>query len=657
MALFSLNLIKDRVINIANISLHFGERPIFDEVSFQVNEQDRVGLVGRNGAGKSTLLKVIAGEIKPNGGDVARPKDYTIGYLPQEINHFSEESVFNEVSGALKEEHQISQRIDEIQKAFDAGVEDMDEMADLLEEFNSLNHRYQVIGAGASEEQIERILKGLGFEREDFGRPLNEFSGGWKMRVELAKILLTAPDLLLLDEPTNHLDIDSIQWLEQFLKNYSGAMMLISHDVAFLDGVTNRTVEIINGKIRDYSSNYSGFLEQRELIVEKQMQDAKNQEKYIKETEQLINKFRAKASKASFAQSLIKKLDKLDKVEVDDDKLQSLNLNFGEVDRSGKVPLKAQGLSKSYDENHLFSDVDLEIERGEKVALIGKNGVGKTTLLRILVGDEQAEGKVEIGHNVKLGYFAQHQTATLDNDLTVFEVIDQEATGDMRTKVRALLGTFLFSGDDIYKKVKVLSGGEKSRLALCRLMLKPYNMLIMDEPTNHLDIDSKQVLKQALLNFEGTLLIVSHDRQFLEGMTDKLFEIQSGGLKVHYDDITTFLAQRNAENIAQFEQVSKSSGKSKASGASKPQVRIKELEKELKRKRSQVKKFEDDIARLEAKVEKLNTESAALDFADQEAVRKKFDEVNKAKAELKDAESKWEKAALELEELEVKIEQ
>lgn len=643
------------VINISNITLHFGERPIFDEVSFQVNEQDRIGLVGRNGAGKSTMLKVIAGQQKPNEGEVSRPNDYTIGYLPQEIDHYSDETVFREVAGALKEEHSISERIDEIQAAFDKGVDDMDEMSELLEEFNSLNERYQLIGAGAAEENIERILKGLGFERSDFSRPLSEFSGGWKMRVELAKILLTAPDLLLLDEPTNHLDIDSIQWLEEFLSGYSGAIILISHDIAFLDGVTNRTIEIVNGKIRDYNSNYSGYLTQRELIVEKQIQDARNQEKYVKETEQLINKFRAKASKASFAQSLIKKLDKLDKIEVDDDQLQSLNLNFGEVPRSGKVPLKASGLEKSYGENHLFSDVGLELERGEKVALIGKNGIGKTTLLRILVGDEKATGEVEIGHNVHLGYFAQHQTATLDDNLTVFEVIDQEATGDMRTKVRGLLGTFLFRGDDIYKKVKVLSGGEKSRLALCRLMLHPYNMLIMDEPTNHLDIDSKEILKQALINFKGTLLIVSHDRQFLQGLTDKLFEIQAGGLKIHYDDINTFLKQRNAENIAQFERVKtvgtkKSETASKSSSANKRQS-----DKEVKKLRNRVSKLENEVADLEKKLDILNKESAEMDFSDQEKVRLKFEEVSKVKKQLEETEQKWENAVLELEEAEKQI--
>lgn len=645
------------MINIANISLHFGDRPIFDEISFQVNEQDRIGLVGRNGAGKSTMLKVIAGEVRPNEGSVARPNDFTIGYLPQEINHFSNESVFKEVSGALKEEQSVSNRIDKIQAEFDEGVDDQDRMADLLEEFNTLNERYQLMGAGASEEHVERILKGLGFERSDFDRPLSEFSGGWKMRVELAKILLTTPDLLLLDEPTNHLDIDSIQWLEEFLSTYSGSILLISHDVAFLDGVTNRTIEIVNGRIRDYSANYSGYLQQRELIVEKQMQDAKNQEKYIKDTEQLINKFRAKASKASFAQSLIKKLDKLEKVEVDEDKLSSLNLNFGEVQRSGKLPLKASGLAKQYGDNKLFEDVGFELERGEKVALIGKNGIGKTTLLRILVGDESATGKVEIGHNVQLGYFAQHQTATLEDELTVFEVIDQEATGDMRTKVRALLGTFLFTGDDIYKKVKVLSGGEKSRLALCRLMLKPYNFLIMDEPTNHLDIDSKQILKQALIDFKGTLLLVSHDRQFLDGMTDKLFEIQSGGLKVHFDDINTFLARRNAENIAQFERVAKT-GKStetkKSSGVDNGKQR-KQLEKDVRKTRNQIKNLENKITELEERIEKLNRESAELDFSKQDEVRAKFDEVTKVKNHLEETENQWEQAVTDLEKMEKQL--
>lgn len=641
------------MINIANITLHFADRPIFDEISYQVNELDRIGLVGRNGAGKSTMLKVIAGEISPDAGEVAKPKDHTIGYLPQEINHFSAKPIFEEVAGALVEQRKLTVRIDEIQAQFDRGIEDMDVMSELLDEFNALNHRYQMIGAGASEERIEKILLGLGFERNDFERPLSEFSGGWKMRVELAKILLTEPDLLLLDEPTNHLDIESIQWLEQFLKTYSGSIILISHDVAFLDAVTNRTIEIVYGRIRDYNANYTGYLEQREIILEKQMQDAKNQEKYIKDTEQLINKFRAKASKASFAQSLIKKLDKLEKVEVDDDQLQSLNLNFGEVARSGKLPVKAVGLAKSFGEKHLFSGVDIEIERGEKIALIGKNGIGKTTLLRILVGEESAQGKVELGHNVNLGYFAQHQTSTLEDDLTVFEVIDQEATGDMRTRVRSLLGTFLFRGDDIYKKVKVLSGGEKSRLALCRLMLKPYNTLIMDEPTNHLDIDSKQILKQALMNYQGTLLIVSHDRQFLEGMTDKLFEIQSGGLKIHYEDISTFLAQRNAANIAQFEQAARKEVRnSRDSEGPAKQTKRRQIEKDLRRVKSKVTKLEEEIKKFEIEITRLNEESASLDFSDQESVKKKFNEISVHKEKLAKSESEWEQLALEAEKFE-----
>lgn len=598
------------------------------------------------------MLKVIAEEIKPQGGEVARPKDYTIGYLPQEIDHYSNETVFDEVASALSAEKEVSNRIDEIQAAFDRGVDDMDEMAEMLEEFNTLNERYQLMGAGSSEEQIERILKGLGFDREDFSRPLSEFSGGWKMRVELAKILLTSPDLLLLDEPTNHLDIESIQWLEQFLKTYSGSIVLISHDVTFLDAVTNRTIEIVNGIIRDYNSNYTGYLGQRELILEKQKQDARNQEKYIKETEQLIDKFRAKASKASFAQSLIKKLDKLEKVEVDEDGLQSLNLNFGDVPRSGKVPMRATGLSKSFGENNLFNGVDIELERGEKVALIGKNGIGKTTLLRILVGEETSGGKVEIGHNVHLGYFAQHQTASLDSEQTVFETIDQEATGDMRTKVRSLLGTFLFRGDDIHKKVKVLSGGEKSRLALCRMMLKPYNMLIMDEPTNHLDIDSKEILKKALINYTGTLLIVSHDRHFLQGMTNKLFEIRRGGLKIHYDDIDTFLARRNAENIAQFEQVKKSKTEKARAADNRPEVNRKQQEKEVKKLNHRVKKLEDEVSKLESTLEKLNLEAAEIDFSQQEDVRAKFDEITKVKERLEKTEKDWESAVTELEQAE-----
>lgn len=646
------------MFGVGNVSLHFGDRPIFDGISFQVNDQDRIGLVGRNGAGKSTLLKLMAGLIKPQEGDVASSSGYTIGYLPQEIDHHSDQSVIQAVAEARQEEQRLLSRIAEIQSAFDAGVDDMDKMAELLDEFNLLNERYQLIGGQSSEELIERVLKGLGFSRQDFDRSLNEFSGGWKMRVELAKILVTSPDLLLLDEPTNHLDIESIEWLEGFLSNYNGSMVLISHDVAFLDAVTSRTIEIVNGKIRDYKASYSGFLEQREIIIEKQRQEARNQERTVRETEALINKFRAKSSKASFAQSLIKKLDRMERVVVDEDQHESLNLRFPEAPRPGKVVLRANGIGKQYGSKHLFGDVQLELERGEKVALIGKNGIGKTTLLRILVGDETPDdGDVNLGHQVQMGYFAQHQTTTLDENLTVFEVIDQEATGEMRTRIRSLLGAFLFSGDEVYKKVKVLSGGEKSRLALCRLMLKPYNLLIMDEPTNHLDIDSKDVLKQALQQFPGALLIVSHDRHFLQGLTDKLFEIESGGLKTHLKDIQTFLAEKNAANIANYERSAKTKAVNTASEKGKivHGARRKELEKEVRRIKGQVEKLEGKITELEEKLAVLNRESAELDFSNQEAVRASFEEITSVKNALSHSEEEWAQAIEKLEQAEQQL--
>jgi ATP-binding cassette, subfamily F, member 3 len=637
------------VISVSNMSLNFGDREIFSQVGFQISEKDAVGLVGRNGAGKSTLLKILAGEIKAGSGDISRPLGVSVGYLPQELQHNSNETVFNEVAKALSEQMGIAKRIDEIQHAFDEGVEDQDLMSDLLEEFNNLSHHMQLLDAQSADERIERILKGLGFTREEFDKPLSQFSGGWKMRVELAKILLTSPDLLLLDEPTNHLDIDSIQWLEDFLKTYSGAIVMISHDVTFLDSITTRTLEVVNGKIRDYKASYTKYLEQRKLIVERQKQEAQNQEKYVKNTQDLINKFRAKSSKAAFAQNLIKKLDKLEEVEVDEDEIASLNLNLGQVARSGKVALTARNLSKSFGTKHLFSNVSFELERGEKVALIGKNGIGKTTLLKILVGEEPSTGTVELGHNVAMGYFAQHQSSTLNGELTVFDVIDQEATGEMRPKIRALLGAFLFSGDSIHKKVKVLSGGEKNRLAMCRLMLKSHNFLIMDEPTNHLDIDSKKILKEALQRFEGALLVVSHDRDFLQGLTSKIFEIQAGGLQVHLEDMNSFLAQRNARNIAEFEHEQKKTQTSKSTSYHADFQDKKRQEKEKKQLQNRISKLEIEIMNLEKKIGELNEVAASLDFSNQEAVRKSFEEITKVKQQLEEKETAWSEAVGELE--------
>ena len=492
------------MVSLSDLELYFGDRAIFDGVSVQVTKQDKIGLVGKNGAGKSTLLKLINGEYTPDKGAINKRKDAILGYLPQEMKHNEAATILQETQSANIEIKTLDKEIAQISSELAERTDyESSGYLKLIENLNDKNDRYQMIGGFLQAEKAEKILFGLGFKSEDLSRPMGEFSGGWKMRVELAKILLLEPDLLLLDEPTNHLDIESIQWLEDFLKKGNNSLMLISHDRLFLDNITNRTIEVVNGKIRDYPLPYTKYKVQREQEIAQQTDAAKNQEKYVQQTEQLINKFRAKKNKAAFAQSLIKKLDRLDKIEIESDEIAGLNILFPPAPRSGKIAIEAMNVTKAYSHN-ILTDTEFSMGRGDKVALIGKNGLGKSTLVKMIVGDTDFNGTVKLGHNVNLGYFAQDEADQLDTEKTVFETIDDIAVGDIRKRVRMILGGFLFSGEDADKKVKVLSGGEKTRLSLCKLLLEPYNLLVLDEPTNHLDIKSKEILKQALIKYDGT---------------------------------------------------------------------------------------------------------------------------------------------------------
>lgn len=605
------------MISLNGITIHFGDRTLYDNVSFLINKDDRIGLVGRNGAGKSTLLKVFAGLQRPDSGSVAMPKGLTIGYLPQEMEHNEEQNIFEEAKSALAEVKALSEKLDFLNEELVTRTDyESDEYGEILNLVSELNERLILLGGTNVDEDVERILFGLGFERKDLLRKMREFSGGWKMRVELGKILLQQPDLLLLDEPTNHLDIESIQWLEEFLINHRGAILLISHDRRFLDSVTKRTVELSNGKAYDYKAPYSKYVQLRREEIELQKAAMKNQEKYIEKTEQLIDKYRAKANKASFAQSLIKKLDKLERVEVDDFEVAKINIRFPPAPHSGKVVLETHGLTKQYDQLEVFKDLDLIISRGEKIALVGKNGAGKTTLTKLITGKENYTGELKLGHQVSIGYFAQNEAEKLDRNKTVFETIDDEAVGEIRKSVRGLLGAFLFQGDDIDKKVSVLSGGEKTRLALCRLLLSPVNFLILDEPTNHLDLQSKEVLKNALRNYDGTLLLVSHDRDFLNGLTNRIFELRHGKISVHHMTVDEFLKMKKNESIADFEQVIQvKKEQSSRSNSDSDEKRLQE--KEQKRIQQKIEKLEQEIEKQDHLLKEAEAALGNNDYADE----------------------------------------
>ena len=654
------------MLNLNQIGVHFGERTLFENISLAVGGKDRVGLVGRNGAGKSTLLKIIAGVQNASEGQVSTPKDYRIGYLAQEMEHNEEATVIEEAQSAFAVYQELEAEIERISSEIAERTDyESDAYARLIDRLGEANDQLALMGSGAKEEQTQRVLQGLGFRPEDMDRKMSEFSGGWKMRVELGKLLLVAPDLLLLDEPTNHLDIESIEWLENFLKYYPGSMVLISHDRTFLDNVTDRTVEITSTRVHDHKASYSKYMAWREEEFARQESAAKQQQKDIAHTEELINKFRAKKNKAAFAQSLIKKLDKMERIEVDQFENAEMRFRFPPAPRAGKVVVEAQRLAKRFDDLEVFKDVDLMIARQDKVALVGKNGAGKTTLTRILLGELEGDGTCGLGHNVDVGYYAQNQSDELDGDLTVFETIDNEATGDVRKRVRALLGSFLFSGEDVDKKVKVLSGGEKARLALCKLLLHPYNLLVLDEPTNHLDMKAKDVLKKALMHYDGTLIVVSHDRDFLTGLTELVYEVTPTGLRQYIGDIQQFLLEKRSDTIAAYEagrtdgpggnpggKDTKAKGKSNDKAAAKgDRKQAYENQKIAKKLKNRIGKREKEIAELEAKEVTLNEEMATLDPSDRMATVAKAQEFEQVQVSLQKALDDWESATSELEAL------
>ncbi|WP_177732969.1 ABC-F family ATP-binding cassette domain-containing protein [Flavobacterium inviolabile] len=542
------------MITVNDISVQFGGTTLFSDVTFAINENDKIALMGKNGAGKSTLLKIIAGVNKPSTGNISAPKEAVIAYLPQHLLTKDDATVFEETSKAFATIFEMKNEIDAINEQLTVRTDyESDEYMKLIERVSELSEKFYSIEEVNYEAEIEKVLKGLGFVREDFTRPTSEFSGGWRMRIELAKILLQKPDLILLDEPTNHMDIESIQWLEDFLINSAKAVMVISHDRAFVDNITNRTIEVTMGRIYDYKAKYSDYLELRKDRRVHQQKAYDEQQKMIAETQEFIDRFKGTYSKTLQVQSRVKMLEKLEIVEVDEVDTSALRLKFPPSPRSGQYPVVVEGLSKAYDNHVVFNDANMVIERGEKVAFVGKNGEGKSTMIKAIMNEINFEGKLEVGHNVKIGYFAQNQASLLDENVTVFETIDHIAVGDIRTKIKDLLGAFMFSGDNTTKKVKVLSGGEKTRLAMIKLLLEPVNVLILDEPTNHLDMKTKDIIKDALKDFDGTLILVSHDRDFLDGLATKVFEFGNKRVKEHFEDIKGFLELKKMESLREIE--------------------------------------------------------------------------------------------------------
>ena len=640
------------MISVNGVTVSFGGHDLFDNISFLINLKDRIGLAGKNGAGKSTLLKILSGNQNPTKGEVTMPKSCKIGYLPQDMIHQHGRTVFDETESAYEEIQQLEIRIDQINHQLETRTDyESDAYSKLIEEQTDVYTRLDMLGAGNRKEEIEKILRGLGFDRKDFDRQTAEFSGGWRMRIELAKLLLQKPDILLLDEPTNHLDIEAIMWLEEFMETYAGAVLLISHDKTFLDNVTNRTIEISNQKIYDYKTNYSRYLLLRKERREQQENAAKNQQKIIDQTEVLIDKYRAKASKAAFAQSLIKKLDRMDRVEVDDDDSQSMNFRFPTPAHSGKIILTVEQAGKHYGSKHIFSGANFIVTKGEKIGLVGRNGEGKSTMMKMIAKKVEFDGGIKLGHSVMMGYFEQDQEEKLDQKKTVFETIDEAAVGDVRKQVRGLLGSFLFRGDDIDKKVQVLSGGERGRLAICKLLLEPYNFLLMDEPTNHLDIRSKDILKKALINYEGTVIMVSHDRDFMKGICDRLFEFRDGKVKEHLCDIEDFMQLRKVERLNELDLEKKDNKEKKqevtsnknTSHAISSNEEINKHELEQKQIRNQIKKVEEIIENLELKIKDCDLKlSDASEYEKLINNKSFFEEYNQFKITLEKEIEKWE---------------
>ena len=642
------------MISINNLSIHFGGTYLFEEVSFMITKGDRIGLTGKNGAGKSTLLRILSGRQQPESGSISKPKECTIGFLTQDLVLQGGKTVLEETRLAFEELKRVEHHLHELtEKVTQATHFEGEEYMDLLNDLHEVTERYSLLSAGNPESDMEKVLVGLGFERKDFGRLTDEFSGGWRMRIELAKILLQQPDVILLDEPTNHLDIESIQWLEQWLNNFGGTVVLVSHDKAFLDNVTRRTIEISLGKIYDYKASYSKYLEQRKERMETLVNAQKNQQRQIEKTEALIDKFRAKANKASMAQSLIKQLDKIERIELDDEDNAAMHFRFPDAPRSGQVAVELKNVTKSFGEKTILKNLHFQIERGERVAFVGRNGEGKTTLAKMIVGELDYDGIIKLGHNVSVGYYAQHQAEKLDGNATVFDVIDRDAKGEVRTRIRSLLGAFLFSGDAIDKKVKVLSGGEKSRLALAHLLLEPVNLLVLDEPTNHLDMRSKDVLKEALMNYNGTLIIVSHDRDFLNGLTNKMYYFRDQTVKEHIGTVQEFLDSRNLETLKELEVKKAEARQEKASPSANaaPAVSQKELQKELTRIGKLLSQSEKKISELETAQSHIEQKLAHPENIPQAEQQTIFSQYQKLKEDLNKEMERWAALAQEKENL------
>ena len=635
------------MLNIHNLSVAFGGEYLFEEIAFRLNGGDRVGLIGKNGAGKSTLLKLLSKEMAPDTGTIAMEKDIKIGFLKQDIDFEQGRTVLEESYQAFSEIKALELRLESINQELAERTDyESEGYNQLMIDLTDSTHRYEILGGYNYQGDTEKVLTGLGFKRPDFDKLTDTFSGGWRMRIELAKLLLQNNDVLLLDEPTNHLDIESIIWLEQFLKNYSGAVVIVSHDKMFLDNVTNRTIEISLGRIYDYNKPYSKYLVQRAEIKEQQLNAQKNQEKQIQQTERLIEKFRAKASKASMAQSLIKKLDKIDRIEVDEEDNSVMNVRFPVSITPGKVVAELEDLSKSYGDKEVLKSIELLVERGSKTAFVGQNGQGKTTLAKIMVGELEHGGHLKIGHNVQIGYFAQNQAEYLDGSKTILDTMIDSANESNRSKVRDILGSFLFRGDEVEKYVKVLSGGERNRLALAKMLLQPFNVLVMDEPTNHLDIKSKNVLKQALQNFEGTLVLVSHDRDFLQGLTDRVYEFKDGSIKEYLGDIDFYLEQRKAEDFRKIEKGEKKQEQLKE----KPKANDYQTQKKQKSLKNKLSGVEKKISQLEKEIADIDHEML-MDYDATIAKPGFFDNYQGKKKDLEALMEDWEKLSEELENL------
>ena len=637
------------MISLDNLSISYGGWTLFDGISFLINPKDRIGLVGKNGAGKTTLLRVITGEQQPTEGAVTVNGECTIGYLPQQMRVADTTSLIAETAKAFDEVLRIEADIERLTKEIASRTDyESEAYADLIHRLNDANDRYHILGGDTREADIERTLLGLGFKRSDFERPTREFSGGWRMRIELAKLLLRRPSIFLLDEPTNHLDIESIQWLEEYLKNYNGAVLLISHDRAFLDNVTTRTIELSLGKAYDYKVPYSKFVELRAERRQQQMAAYENQQKLIEKTEEFIEKFRYKPTKSNQVQSRVKQLERLERIEVDEEDMSRLNIKFPPAPRSGQIVADIKGVGKAFGEKRIFAGAEFTIERGQKIALVGRNGEGKTTFARMLIGElEATEGDIKVGANVNIGYYAQNQDDLMDGEFTVFDTLDRVAVGDIRTRLRDILGAFLFRGEDIDKKVKVLSGGERSRLAMARLMLEPYNLLVLDEPTNHMDMRSKDILKNALQKYDGTVVVVSHDREFLDGLVDRIYEFRDGGVREYLGDIWYFLEKRKVEPLQEIERKERpvATKAAESNGGKLSYEQKKEQEKLIRKLRKAVESVEEELAKVEKEIADYDarfavaTEYNADDYAKYNALKEHYDRLM----------HEWEKASYELE--------